>query len=74
VFLASCAGFHASPFARTTGDGCPVAARGCLECPNAVFTERHLPSLTTFAAFLENQREVLEQTQWQARYGMAHHR
>jgi len=74
VFLASCAGFHASPFARTAGDGCPVAAWGCLECPNAVFTERHLPSLTAFAAFLEDQREELDGTQWQARYGMAHHR
>ena len=58
----------------TAGDGCPVAAWGRLECPNAVFTERHLPSLTTFAAFLEDQREVLEQAQWQARYGMAHYR
>ena len=74
VFLASCAGFYASPFARTSGDGCPVAAWGCLECPNAVFTERHLPSLTAFAAFLEDQREVLAQAQWQARYGMAHQR
>ena len=74
VFLASCADFHASPFARTAGDGCPVAVWGCLECPNAVFTERHLPSLTAFAGFLQDQREELEGTQWQARYGKAHHR
>ena len=74
VFLASCSGFRTSPFARTAGDGCPVAAWGCLECPNAVFTERHLPSLTAFAVFLEDQREELDGTQWQARYGMAHHR
>jgi hypothetical protein len=74
VFLASCSGFHASPFARTAGDGCPVAAWGCLECPNAVFTERHLPSLTAFETFLDNQREEMDSAQWQARYGMPHHR
>lgn len=74
VFLASCTDFHASPFARTAGDGCPVAAWGCLECPNAVFTERHLPSLTGFAEFLDDQREEMDSTQWQARYGMPHHR
>ena len=61
-------------FRLTTGDGCPVAAWGCLECPNAVFTERHLPSLAAFAAFLEDQREELDGAQWQARYGTAHHR
>lgn len=74
VFLASCTGFRSSPFARTAGDGCPVAAWGCLECPNAVFTERHLPSLIAFAAFTEAQREALDSAQWQARYGTAHHR
>jgi hypothetical protein len=74
VFLASCTDFHASPFARTAGDGCPVAAWGCLECPNAVFAERHLPSLAAFAAFLEDQREELDGARWQARYGTAHHR
>ena len=74
VFLASCTDFHASPFARTASEGCPVAAWGCLECPNAVFAERHLPSLAAFAAFLEDQREELDGAQWQARYGTAHHR
>jgi hypothetical protein len=74
VFLASCSGFYSSPFARSPGEGCPAAAWGCLECPNAVFTERHLPSLTAFAAFTEAQREALDSAQWQARYGTAHHR
>jgi hypothetical protein len=74
VFLASCTDFHASPFARTAGEGCPVAAWGCLECSNAVFTERHLPSLAAFAAFLEDQRQELDSARWQARYGTAHHR
>jgi len=74
VFLASCIGFHDSPFARSPGAPCPVAVWGCLECPNAVFTQRHLPSLVGFAGFLDAQREQLPADQWQARYGLAHQR
>lgn len=74
VFLASCTDFHASPFARSPGLPCPTAVWGCLECPNAVFTERHLPSLAGFARFLEDQREELPAPQWQARYALAHQR
>ncbi len=74
VFLASCTDFHASPFARSPGRPCPAAVWGCLECPNAVFTERHLPSLTGFAQFLEEQREELPAPLWQARYALAHQR
>ncbi|HUK69610.1 MAG TPA: hypothetical protein VLW50_12805 [Streptosporangiaceae bacterium] len=71
VFLASCASFHDSPFARKPGGPCPVAVWGCLECPNAVFTDRHLPSLVAFAGFLEDQREALGAAEWTARYGLA---
>jgi hypothetical protein len=71
VFLASCTGFHASPFARTAGSPCPVPIWGCLECPNAVYTTRHLPSLLSFAGFLHAQRDELPQAEWQARYGLA---
>lgn len=74
VFLASCTDFHASPFARSPGGPCPVAVWGCLECPNAVFTERHLPSLTGFARFLADQREQMPAPEWQARFGLAHER
>jgi hypothetical protein len=74
VFLASCTGFYDSPFARGNGSPCPVAVWGCLECPNAVFTQRHLPSLVGFAGFLEDQREDLSTLEWQARYGLAHER
>jgi hypothetical protein len=74
VFLASCTDFHASPFARTPGAGCPVAIWGCLECPNAVYTTRHLPSLLSFIGFLPAQRDELPAPQWQARYGLAHDR
>lgn len=71
VFLASCTDFHASPFARTPGAGCPVAVWGCLECPNAVYTTRHLPSLLSFTGFLNAQRDELPGPAWQARYGLA---
>jgi hypothetical protein len=74
VFLCSCTDFHDSPFARTPGSPCPVAVWGCLECPNAVFTQRHLPSLVSFADWLEDQREALSGPQWQVRHGLAHER
>ena len=71
VFLASCTSFHDSPFARKPGGPCPVAVWGCLECPNAVFADRHLPSLVAFAGFLQDQRETLGAAEWTARYGLA---
>lgn len=74
VFLASCTDFYASPLARRKGDGCPVAIWGCLECPNAVYTTRHLPSLLSFTDFLHTQREDLSEAEWRARYGLAFER
>ncbi|MEV0036434.1 hypothetical protein [Streptomyces sp. NPDC050804] len=71
VWLASCRDFFASPFARNPGAACPVSAWGCLECPNAVFTSRHLPSLLSFLDFLERQREEYPAAEWTARFGLA---
>ncbi|MFJ8948373.1 hypothetical protein ACIRG4_35010 [Streptomyces sp. NPDC102395] len=71
VWLASCRDFHASPFARRPGAGCPVAVWGCLECPNAVFTTRHLPAILSFAGFLTAQREEMTMPEWNARYALA---
>ena len=71
MFLASCTDFYASPFARHPGSGCPVAIWGCLECPNAVYTTRHLASLVSFAGFMQAQRDELSEHEWQARYGLA---
>lgn len=71
VWLASCTDFFASPFALKKGTGCPVAIWGCVECPNAVFTARHLPSILSFLDFLERQREEFSAAEWQARYGLA---
>jgi hypothetical protein len=74
VFLASCTGFDDSPFAAAPGQPCPVAIWGCLECPNAVFTDRHLPTLIDFAAFLDSQRESMTAPEWDTRYGLARER
>ncbi|OKI26628.1 hypothetical protein A6A28_16795 [Streptomyces sp. CB03578] len=71
VWLASCRDYYASPWARKKGAGCPVAIWGCLECPNAVFTTRHLPSLLSFLDFLEEQRSEYSVAEWKARYGLA---
>ncbi|MGW2822283.1 hypothetical protein ACWC24_14925 [Streptomyces sp. NPDC001443] len=71
VWLASCRDFFASPFARKPGTACPVPAWGCLECPNAVFTGRHLPSLLSFLDFMERQRDEYSAAEWTARFGLA---
>lgn len=71
VWLASCRDFYASPFARAPGAGRPVAVWGCLECSNAVFTTRHLPSIFSFTAFLTAQREEMTVLDWNARYALA---
>ncbi|MEV6851417.1 hypothetical protein [Actinoplanes sp. NPDC051411] len=73
VFLASCRDFHNTPHAPA-GKPCPVPMWGCLECPNAVFTTRHLPQVLTFLDFVERQRDELAATEWASRYRTAHER
>jgi hypothetical protein len=74
VFLASCTDFYASPFARTRGSACPVAIWGCVDCPNAVYTARHLPSVLRFLDFIAAQRDELPADEWQVRYELAFER
>ncbi|MFJ1639456.1 MULTISPECIES: hypothetical protein [unclassified Streptomyces] len=71
VWLASCRDYYDSPWALKKGSACPVAVWGCVECPNAVFTTRHLPSLLSFLDFLEAQREEFSNGEWAARHGLA---
>lgn len=70
VFLASCRDFYDSPFG-VKGKPCPVSLWGCLECPNAVFTTRHLPQVLAFLDFIERQREEYSVSEWNVRYGLA---
>ena len=73
VWLASCSGFYSSPFANS-GEACPVPFWGCLECRNGVITTRKLPALMAFLDFVVDQRKVLSEADWQAKFGKAHHR
>ena len=73
VWLASCSGFYSSPFA-TSGKACPVPFWGCLECRNGVITTRKLPALMAFLDFVVDQRRLLTEADWQAKFGRAHHR
>lgn len=70
VWLSACQDFFNSPYALKKGAACPVPPWVCLECPNAVFTTRHLPALDT----IERQREDFSTTEWTARFGIAHER
>ncbi len=73
VWLASCAGFHNSPFGLA-GEACPIPFWGCLECSNAVITARKLPVLLAFLEFVLLQRKGLSAADWSAKFGRAHRR
>jgi hypothetical protein len=73
VWLASCGGFHASPFGHK-GEPCPTPFWGCLECANAVITARKLPALIAFDTFMVEQRRAMDEQSWAARFGRAHRR
>ncbi|MCG7522949.1 hypothetical protein MHW47_00570 [Streptomyces sp. OfavH-34-F] len=74
VWLSSCTDFFASPYAPKKGAPCPVPPWVCLECPNAVFTTRHLPAVLSVLDTIERQREEFSVPEWQARFGLAHER
>jgi hypothetical protein len=70
VWLASCSGFHRSPFAEE-GEPCPQPFWGCLECRNAVITARKLPALIAFLDFMVGRRAEMAETDWRAKFGRA---
>lgn len=73
VWLASCAGFYASPHGQP-GEPCPQPFWGCLDCGNAVITARKLPAILAFLAFVEAEREGLAASDWHAKFGHVHAR
>ncbi len=73
VWLASCAGFHQSPFGKA-GSPCPQPFWGCLECRNAVITARKLPAILAFLDFIEAERAGLTASVWQIKFGRAYAR
>lgn len=73
VWLARCDSFYQSPFAET-GKPCPTPFWGCLECENAVITERKLPALIAFQSFMADQRAALDAGEWSIKFGRPWHR
>ncbi|MGZ8282290.1 MAG: hypothetical protein ACXWUN_04970 [Allosphingosinicella sp.] len=73
VWLASCAGFYASPHGQP-GEPCPQPFWGCLDCGNAVITARKLPAILAFLAFTEAERKGLAASDWHAKFGHVHAR
>lgn len=70
VWLASCAGFHKSPFAAE-GEPCPEPFWGCLECRNAVITARKLPAIIAFLDFIVARRAEMAEADWWSKFGRA---
>ncbi len=73
VWVAGCSNFYASPFGKA-GSPCPVPVWGCLECPNAVITSRHLPAILAFLNRMIAERERMEAGAWAAQFGRAYAR
>jgi len=69
VWLASCGGFYASPFAAAVGSPCPTPFWGCLDCKNAVITARKLPAILAFLTFIDEQRAGMNTNEWAAKFG-----
>ncbi|MDH4983831.1 hypothetical protein [Hyphomicrobium sp. D-2] len=70
VWLASCVGFHKSPFAAE-GEPCPEPFWGCLECHNAVITARKLPAIIAFLDFIVARRADTADADWWPKFGRA---
>jgi hypothetical protein len=68
VWLASCGGFHKSPFA-VEGEPCPEPFWGCLECRNAVITARKLPAIIAFLDFIVARRAEMAEADWWPMFG-----
>ena len=73
VWLASCSGFYDSPFSKP-GSPCSHPFWGCLDCRNAVITERKLPAIMGFLDFIIGQRVSLGAQDWAAKFGHVHAR
>jgi hypothetical protein len=68
VFVSACKDIRNSPFAEP-GVVCPAGAWGCLTCPNAVVTRRHLPNLIAQLNFFAEQRLRMHEEEWESAFG-----
>lgn len=68
TWLAACTGFERSPFGRP-GQPCPEPFWGCLECPNAVITERKLPAILSALDAMVAERASMAPAVWREQFG-----
>lgn len=73
IWLARCSGFYDSPFSKP-GAPCARSFWGCLDCRNAVITERKLPAILRFLDFILSQRMSIGAQDWAAKFGRVHER
>ena len=73
IWLARCSGFYDSPFSKP-GAPCARPFWGCLDCRNAVITERKLPAILRFLDFILSQRMSIGAQDWAAKFGHVHER
>ena len=53
-----------------TGERCQTSFLACLNCPNALVTERHLPMLLALADQLERWLQQMSVDEWRRRHGL----
>lgn len=69
MWVSGCLDVRASPFGKK-GEVCKSRPGMCLECNNAVVLRRHLPRILAYRTWLENQREVISDAEWNSLHGM----
>ncbi|MDI9847629.1 hypothetical protein QM467_06085 [Rhodoblastus sp. 17X3] len=74
VWLATCLGYHDSPFAAPGENCCPCPVWGCLSCKNAVITTSKLPAVIAFLNHILQRRQEMDLRAWIARFAEAYHR
>lgn len=55
-----------------TGLPCHDGFLGCLSCPNAIATDRHVPLMRYTLGLLEQVRAAIPDSQWEQRFARAH--
>lgn len=68
VMLNACLDFFDSPFG-SRGEECDSPPWLCLECTNAVITERHLPNLMRFLELILEERNGMPEREWWGKWG-----
>ena len=73
VWIASCLG-GAEAYSRKSDKSCAAPVWGCLDCRNAIFTERKIPGLVRLLNHILSQRQRMSLVNWRNRYAFAYTR